>query len=68
MLVAKFVEKFEYMATYSNQALYAPHGEIEHSVSHSMFDTYAEFVECCYMAEDDLKNIQMERRNHGLKG
>lgn len=72
MSAARFVEKNEYMETYSIQALYSPYekwkinqfmfglrGEIEHIVAHQRFDTYEELLQQCYVADNSLKKIHI---------
>lgn len=74
MSVAEYAEKFEDMAAYSRQAIYAPdekwkvdqflfglRGEISHSVSQREFTTYAELLRQCYVAENSLKKVHEER-------
>ncbi|XP_050878800.1 uncharacterized protein LOC127082616 [Lathyrus oleraceus] len=74
MTVAAYAEKFEDMASYSRQAVYAPderwkidqflfglRGEIYHSVSQREFTTYAELLRQCYVTENSLKKVQEER-------
>lgn len=40
-------------------------GEIEHSIAEKQFDTYAEFLQQCYVAENSLKKIWAERERQG---
>ncbi|XP_058766702.1 uncharacterized protein LOC131640305 [Vicia villosa] len=74
MTVAEFAAKFEDMATYSSQALYAPderwkinqfkiglRGEIDYCVGQQRYNTYAELLEQCYIVEQSLKKIQQEK-------
>ncbi|XP_050897996.1 uncharacterized protein LOC127104900 [Lathyrus oleraceus] len=74
MTVVAYAEKFEDMAAYSRQAMYAPderwkidqflsglRGEISHSVSQREFTTYDELLRQCYVAENSLKKVQEER-------
>ena len=73
MSVANYAEKFENMAAYSRQAMYAPdekwkvnqfifglRAEISHSVSQREFETYSELLRQCYIAEGSLKRVQEE--------
>ncbi|XP_050897475.1 uncharacterized protein LOC127104332 [Lathyrus oleraceus] len=68
-----YAEKFEDMAAYSKQAMYAPderwkidqflfglRGEISHSVSQREFTSYAELLRKCYVVENSLKKVQEE--------
>src|SRR3954470_16380134 len=72
--VSEYAEKFEDMADYSRQAVYAPdelwkidqflmglRADIAHSVSQREFTTYAECLRQCYVAENSLKRVQEER-------
>ncbi|XP_050909073.1 uncharacterized protein LOC127122837 [Lathyrus oleraceus] len=74
MTVVAYAKKFEDVAAYSRQAMYAPdekwkidqflfglRGEISHSVSQREFTTYAELLRQCYVAENSLKKVQEER-------
>ncbi|XP_058732938.1 uncharacterized protein LOC131604522 [Vicia villosa] len=74
MTVAEFAARFEDMATYSNQAFYAPdecwkinqfkirlRGEIDYCVGQQRYNTYAELLEHCYIAEQSLKKIEQEK-------
>ncbi|XP_058783317.1 uncharacterized protein LOC131657993 [Vicia villosa] len=72
--VPEYAEKFEDMADYSRQAVYAPdelwkidqfmmglRANIAHSVSKREFTTYAECLRQCYVAKNSLKRVQEER-------
>ncbi|XP_058734870.1 uncharacterized protein LOC131606742 isoform X1 [Vicia villosa] len=73
MSVSEYAEKFEDLADYSRQAVYAPdelwkidqfmmglRADIAHSVSQREFTTYAECLRQCYVAENSLKRVQEE--------
>ncbi|XP_058726825.1 uncharacterized protein LOC131598218 [Vicia villosa] len=75
--VSEYAEKFEDMADYSRQAVYAPdelwkidqflmglRADIAHSVSQREFTTYAECLRQCYVAENSLKRVQEERNQN----
>ncbi|XP_058768784.1 uncharacterized protein LOC131642564 [Vicia villosa] len=75
--VFEYVEKFEDMADYSRQVVYAPdelwkidqflmglRADIAHSVSQREFTTYAECLRQCYVAENSLKRVQEERNQN----
>ncbi|XP_050898344.1 uncharacterized protein LOC127105218 [Lathyrus oleraceus] len=79
MSVAMYAEKFEDMAAYSRQVVYAPdekwkidqflfglRGEISHSVSQREFTTYDEFLRQFYVAENSLKKVQEERDQYRI--
>ncbi|XP_058766954.1 uncharacterized protein LOC131640584 [Vicia villosa] len=74
MTVAEFAAKFEDMEAYSNQALYAPderwkinqfkiglRGDIDYCVGQQRYNTYSEILEQCYITEQSLKKIQLEK-------
>ncbi|XP_058758296.1 uncharacterized protein LOC131631519 [Vicia villosa] len=75
--VSEYAEKFEDMADYSRQAVYAPdelwkidqflmglRADIAHSVSQREFTTYVECLRQCYVAENSLKGVQEERNQN----
>ncbi|XP_058765786.1 uncharacterized protein LOC131639301 [Vicia villosa] len=77
MSVSEYVEKFEDLADYSRQAIYAPdelwkidqfmmglRAHIAHSVSQREFTNYAECLRQCYVAENSLKRVQEERNQN----
>ncbi|XP_058726601.1 uncharacterized protein LOC131597961 [Vicia villosa] len=77
MSVSEYAEKFEDLADYSRQAVYAPdelwkidqfmmglRADIAHSVSQREFTTYAECLRQCYVAENSLKRVQEERNQN----
>src|SRR4051812_22559778 len=77
MSVSEYAEKFEDLADYSRQAVYAPdelwkidqfmmglRADIAHSVSQREFNTYAECLRQCYVAENSLKRVQEERNQN----
>ncbi|XP_058775802.1 uncharacterized protein LOC131650078 [Vicia villosa] len=77
MTVSEYAEKFEDLADYSRQAVYAPdelwkidqfmmglRADIAHSVSQREFTTYAECLRQCYVAENSLKRVQEERNQN----
>ncbi|XP_050915640.1 uncharacterized protein LOC127130715 [Lathyrus oleraceus] len=79
MSVAMYAEKFEDMATYFLQAVYAPdekwkvdqflfglRGEISHCVSQREFTTYVELLRQCYVDENSLKKVQEERDQYRI--
>ncbi|XP_058750199.1 uncharacterized protein LOC131623219 [Vicia villosa] len=70
-------EKFEDMADYSRQVVYAPdelwkiyqflmglRAGISHSVSQREFTAYAECLRQCYVVENTLKRVQEERNQN----
>lgn len=74
MSMAELIKKIEDMGTYSNQAMYARderwkvnqykfkiRGEIGHNVSQQKFDTYVALLQQWYIAENNLKNICMDK-------
>ncbi|XP_058783906.1 uncharacterized protein LOC131658653 [Vicia villosa] len=77
LTVSEYAEKFEDMAAYSRQAVYAPdelwkidqflfglNADIAHSVSQREFTTYAECLRQCYVAENSLKRVKEEREQN----
>ncbi|XP_058752158.1 uncharacterized protein LOC131625295 [Vicia villosa] len=77
MSVSEYAEKFEDMADYSRQAVYAPddlwkidqflmglRADISHSVSQREFTTYAECLRQCYVTENSLKRVPEERNQN----
>ncbi|XP_058775048.1 uncharacterized protein LOC131649294 [Vicia villosa] len=77
MSVSEYAEKFEDLADYSRQAVYALdelwkidqfmmglRADITHSVSQREFTTYAECLRQCYVAENSLKRVQEERNQN----